>query len=112
MLLQVSRFVAVELCRRSVWHHVSMCMHHRAILFELCIPFTQRVKCKVRFVFDLVDGVINQLLDMRTKGFQEIKIACFIARSAKDLPPICCFLAVCLIQLGSLDYKADALLLS
>ena len=75
--------------------HLSRCMHHRAILFELRILFTQWVKCKVRFVFDLVDGVIDQLLDIRAKDFQEIKIACFIAKSAKDLPLICCFLAVC-----------------
>ena len=73
--------------------HLSKPMHHRANLFRLCIPFAQRVECKVCFVFDPLDDVIDQFVDMRTKDFREIEVARFITMSAKDLPLICCFLA-------------------
>ena len=86
--------------------YLSKRMHHRANLLRLHIPLAQRVKCKVSFVFDLVVGVINQLVDMKTKDSQKIGVVCFIA------PLICCFLAARGIKLGWPDHKADILPLS
>ena len=51
-------------------------MHHAWATY----PF--RSEGKVRFVFDPVDGVIHQLVRMRTKYLPEIEVASFIATSA------------------------------
>ena len=48
--------------------HLSKRVHYRGNLFQLHILFTQRVECKFRFVFDPVDGVIDQLEFARAKN--------------------------------------------
>ena len=67
-------------------------MHHRANLYGLHISFAQRVECKVGFVIDALDGVINQFVDMRAKDFREMEVTHWLPQAQKDFPPICCFL--------------------
>ena len=72
--------------------HLSKHMHHRANLFGICIPFAQRLECKVRFIFDPVGGVINQFVDMRIKDFLEIEVACSYCQELKRPPTKSLFL--------------------
>ena len=87
----------IELCSRVVWSHAPICLS-ACIIEPICsgyvfLSLRGRSECKVHFIFDPVNGVINQFVDMIMKDFQEIKVARFIATSPKDLPPIRCFLA-------------------
>ena len=60
-------------------------------MIRLYFSFTQRVECKIRFVFDPVDGVMGQFADVEEqKDFiEKSRLDALIATGAKDIPPFC-----------------------